>query len=109
MIELYGQLAVTIAAAASLLVSALGWTLIGSFLTQITAQQSGAASQMPELDWIGSGHRLLSFAFVVGLLSLVSMLGLSGWLRSRGLGVFSTACAVVAALGVWSILRHMVG
>ena len=105
---LVASIAVTIAASASLLVSALGWTLMSSFLTQVGGQQGTAVLQDPELHWVVSGHRVLSFAFVCGLLFLFSMLGFSGWLRSRALGIFSTASAVAAALTVWRILRHVI-
>ena len=105
---LSSSIAVTIAAAASLLVSALGWSLMGSFLTHLGSAQETAALQDPELLWIHDGHRMLSVAFVAGLLFLFSMLGLSGWLRSRTLGVFSTASAVAAALAVWRVLRHVI-
>ncbi|MCK4512234.1 hypothetical protein KAW64_10875 [bacterium] len=102
------SIAVTIAAAANLLVSALGWSLMSSLLTQVGAQQGTAVLQDPEFYWVAGGHRMLSFTFVSGLLFLFSMLGLSGWLRSRALGIFSTASAVAAALTVWRILRHVI-
>lgn len=106
---LVASMAVTMAAAAGLLVSAVGWTLIGAFLTQVVARQGDIAPEVSEFHWIAGGHRMLSFAFVAGLFFLNSTLGLSGWLRSRALGVFSTACAIAATLGVWSILRHVMG
>jgi hypothetical protein len=106
---LSASIGVTTVAAGSLLVSALGWTLIGSFVTQVTAQLGAEGLQDPQFGWLIDGHRTLSYTFIVGLLSLFSMLGLSGWLKSRGLGVFSTASAVGAALVAWSILRHTMG
>lgn len=104
---LIASMATTIVAAASLLVAAVGWTLIGVFLTHVSAQQGDAIPRPSEYEWILGRHRMLSFAFMAGLLFLTSTLGLSGWLRSRTLGIFSTACAFAAALSVWTILRHV--
>ena len=89
------SIAVTVAAASSLLVSALGWSLIGSLLTQVAAQQGATAAHDMDLGWVASGHRTLSFAFVLGLVFPFLMLGLSGWMRSRVLGIFSTVTETV--------------
>jgi len=108
--RLVASMAVTIAAAAGLLISAVGWTLIAVFLTQVGASQGDAGgAQVSDFGWIGNRHRMLSFAFTAGLLFLNGTLALSGWLRSRWLGAFSTACAVIAAFGIWSVLRHVIG
>lgn len=106
---LSSSMALTMAAAASLLVSAVGWTLIAAFLSQIMAQQGDTTPQVFEFHWITGGHRMLSFTFVAGLLFFNCTLGLSGWLRNRALGIFSTVCAIAATIGVWSILRHVMG
>jgi hypothetical protein len=106
---LSASIAVTTVASACLLVSALGWTLIGSLLTQVLAQLGEEGLQDPGLMWVIDGHRTLSYTFIVGLLCLFSMLGLSGWLKSRLLGVFSTATAIGAAMVAWSILQHTMG
>ncbi|MBD3367149.1 MAG: hypothetical protein GF405_03100 [Candidatus Eisenbacteria bacterium] len=107
--SLVASMAVTIAAAASLLISAVGWTLIAAFLTQVGFLEGVSGPVVSEFDWIGGRHRMLSFAFIVGLLFLNGTLGLSGWLRSRWLGVFSTTCAVIVTVGIWSVLRHVMG
>jgi hypothetical protein len=103
------SIGVTTVAAASLLVAALGWTLVGSLVTQVTAQLGAEALQDTQFGWIVEGHRTLSYMFLIGLLCLFAMLALSGWLRTRVLGIFSTATAVGAAAVVWSILQHTMG
>lgn len=106
---LTASIAVTIVASASLLVSALGWTLVNLLLTQVTTQLGAEALQDPAYAWVVGGHRTLSLTFLTGLLCLFTMLGLSGWLKSWTLGIFSAATAVGAALVVWSILQHTMG
>ncbi len=105
---LSASVAVTVVAAASLLVSALGWSLIASLLTQVPDPQAGTTAQEFDLSWLASAHRILSYAFLCGLVSLFAMLGLSGWLRNRALGIFSTAVSVGAALTVWQVLQHVI-
>lgn len=107
--RLNAAIAVTTFAAASLLVSALGWTLMSSFLTQVGNQSPNTMSDDPAVGWVASGHQTLSLTFICGLVFLFAMLGLSGWLRSRALGVMSTVVSVGAALTVWRILRHVIG
>ena len=100
-------LAVTIAATAFLLSAALGWALINSFVMQHSAQQSLTELEAARTSWMPDAHIALSRAFVFGLFSLLAMLGLSGWLRSRYLGIFSTVCSFIAALTVLNVLKHM--
>ena len=106
---LSASVGVTTVAAAGLLVSALGWTLMGSFLTQTGAQQGGTVPVDSSPAWVAGAHQMLSGVFVCGLAFLFATLGLSGWLRSKALGVLSTVVSAGAALAVWYVLRHMVG
>jgi len=105
---LSASVGVTVVAAASLLVAALGWSLIGSLLSQVVDANTGAPAEGYDLSWLAGAHRILSFAFLCGLVSLFVMLGLSGWLRSRALGIFSTAVSAGAAATAWQVIQHMI-
>ncbi|MBU1701794.1 MAG: hypothetical protein KJ970_00070 [Candidatus Eisenbacteria bacterium] len=105
---LSASIAVTTAAAACLLVSALGWSLMGSFAAQTLVKGGPEALQESAETWRLGAHISLSRSFILGLFFLFSMLGLSGWLKNRYLGVFSILCTVFAAVGVWNVLRYMI-
>ena len=53
-------------------------------------------------------QRPLSLAFIVGILLLFVVLGLGGWLRSRALGIATTATALAAAIGATAVLGRFV-
>lgn len=99
---------VSIATATSLLVAALGWALLGGYATQITLREGPAALQEPPSAWLTAAHQSLSNAFMIGLLGLFLMLALSGWLRNRILGIFSTLCTLMAIATLWGVLRHVI-
>lgn len=87
-----------IASAASFIICALGWTLAA-------VQLSGGAAMSAELNLL---HARLSMGFIGGILLLFAGLGLSGWIRSRGLGIGTGTVAAVATGVVLLILRSFV-
>lgn len=91
-------LGLAVGAAACFFVCALGWSLLG-----VRPDVPEFAARYAALN------RPLSVLFILGIWLLLAVLGLSGWLRSRRLGLATTAIAAAAALGTWGVLRHFVG
>ena len=83
-------LGVTMAAAATYFIVALGWSL-------------SAATELPK-----SLQRPLSLLFIAATGLLFVVLGLVGWLRSRALGMVTSALAVVSTCGAWLVLRSFI-
>ena len=48
---------------------------------------------------------LLSMLFLSGVVFLLASFGISGWMRSRGLGIATTSLSLVGALAVFAALR----
>ena len=46
----------------------------------------------------------LSMAFLAGILLLLTSFGLGGWIRSRRLGIATTAVAALGVVGVFAAL-----
>jgi|WetSurMetagenome_2_1015567.scaffolds.fasta_scaffold353941_3 hypothetical protein len=100
-------IACSIAATAGLLVCALGWTLSASRMAVLAAaQQPGTPFQLR--DVYRGIHRSLSLTFIACFFLFFASLGLSGWIRSRAVGVVSTVIAIGAALFAYSILRSFI-
>lgn len=76
-------------------VTGLGWSLAASAVSRIGSAESFLTS-------FGQSHRLLSLLFLAGIGLFVATIGISGWLRSRSLGWFST---LVAGAGLVLIVR----
>ena len=96
-------LSVATAAAACFFVSALGWSLLA-----VRGARDGAAAASTLTALHATLQRPLSLTFIAGLLLLFVVLGLGGWLRSRALGIVTTATALVAALGALAVLRRFI-
>ena len=91
------------ATVACLLVSVIGRTLMGSQLitprpSATIAEESGFPVVMKQL------HPRLSLLFIFGTFLFLASLGLSGWIRSRSLGIVSTVIALLAAVGFMLVL-----
>jgi hypothetical protein len=94
----------SIAASAGLIVCVLGWTLsaatiLGSMTEPEMAQLSTRLTLL---------HRRLSLAFIGSLLLFLVSLGLCGWIRSRVMGIVSSAIALIAAVAALLILASFV-
>jgi len=48
---------------------------------------------------------LLSILFLTGVVSLHTSFGVSGWIRSRGLGIATTSLSLIGALAAFAALR----
>lgn len=94
----------SLAATAAMIVCALGWTLSAAVVVDPRAQADPAR-------WSGVFsllHGRLSLAFTSGVFLFLVALGLCGWVRSRMMGVVSSAIALLAAIGAFMILRLFV-
>jgi len=93
-----------IAATAGLIVCALGWTLSVPRVLELSANISANTPvQLPE-SYL-SIHRSLSITFIACFFFFLTSLGLSGWIRSRRLGVVSSIITIIAAIYAAWILR----
>jgi len=91
------------AGSACFFVSALGWSLVASR----GAGPRGADAAFDAL--YAALNPPLSILFIMGIGLLYAVLGLSGWLRSRPLGITTTVIAVLAALFSAFVMRHFIG
>jgi protein-S-isoprenylcysteine O-methyltransferase Ste14 len=48
---------------------------------------------------------LLSILFLAGVVFLFTSFGVSGWIRSRGLGIATTGLSLIGALAAFAALR----
>ncbi|MEO1654619.1 MAG: hypothetical protein AAFU64_13825 [Bacteroidota bacterium] len=80
-------------------ISALGWSLMA---------MSVKVAQDPVKLAFADKHRLLSLLFIAGVFSLVSSLGLSGWIRSRRMGIITTFVALLGLITIFYILRDFI-
>lgn len=89
-----------IAETAGLIVCALGWTLSVPRVLALAAGTAATPFQMPgEMRMI---HRSLSLTFIGCFFLFLTSLGLSGWIRSKTLGIASTIIAILAACyAIW--------
>ena len=96
-----------IAATAGLIVCALGWTLGVPHVLELSLNNSGNTPfQLPEKYIII--HRSLSITFIASFFFFLTSLGLSGWIRSRRLGVVSSILTIIAAVYAIWILRFFI-
>lgn len=88
---------ISMAASSGLVVCALGWSL-GTSVVLIGASMEAGADKSALSASLSNMHLRLSLAFTVSILLFFTCLGLSGWIRSRNLGIASTCIAVLAAI-----------
>lgn len=88
---------ISMAASAGLVVCALGWSL-GASMVMVGASMAGSADASALSIGLRNMHLRLSLTFIIGIFLFLASLGLSGWIRSRVLGVISTSIAVLAAI-----------
>lgn len=85
-------------AAASFALSVVASTMIALVL------HPAAPATIKQTAHLQSARIVVGLGFIIGVYSLVTSLGLSGWIRSRALGWLTTSVAVVAAsLITWLI------
>ena len=96
-----------IAATAGLIVCALGWTLSVPHVLELSVNNSGNTPVQGRETYIII-HRSLSITFIACFFFFLTSLGLSGWIRSRRLGVVSSIITIGAAIYAIWILRFFI-
>lgn len=87
-------------ASASFMIAVITGTLIGLAVAP-SAPQGFAAPEF--LPW---ARRILITSFGLGIYANLLSLGLSGWIRSRSLGMVTSTAALLAGALVWTFVRH---
>jgi hypothetical protein len=98
---------VSMTAAAGMVVCVLGWTL-GASTVAIEAAKATTPDSFRVPGTFLRVHLYLSQVFLSSLLLFLVGLGLSGWVRSRALGVVSTLVAALAILASILVLLPFV-
>ncbi|HEY9402476.1 MAG TPA: hypothetical protein VIQ24_07260 [Pyrinomonadaceae bacterium] len=91
----------SLAATASMIVCALGWTLSAAVVTDPKGQ-ADLARWSSSLNLL---HPRLSLTFIFGILFFLAGLGLCGWIRSRVMGIVSSTIALIAAIAAIMVLK----
>ncbi len=90
-------------AASGMIVCTLGWTMSISFTHQLTDIEN------PEMPlFLRQLHRFLSLIFITSIFLFLVSLGLSGWIRSRTLGIISSIISTGAVLAVLWIFSYFI-
>jgi hypothetical protein len=93
----------SIVSIAGLLVCALAWTLSASRMAIYTGS---IQTQVPEV--FINIHRILSFVFILCFLSFLITLGLSGWIRSKTLGIVSSFVSLLSLIFFFVVMRNFI-
>lgn len=91
----------SLAATASMIVCALGWTLSAAVVIDPRTQAELASRS----SGLGLLHPRLSLTFIFGILFFLVGLGLCGWVRSRTMGIVSSTIALIAAAAAIMTLK----
>ena len=86
-------------AAASFIIAVIAGTLLGLVLNPEAPQGFATPSFNP---W---ATRVLFVSFAIGIYANLLSLGLSGWIRSRTLGIVTSVAAIIAAVIVSTFVR----
>ncbi|MFL6585217.1 MAG: hypothetical protein ACJ8KU_11950 [Chthoniobacterales bacterium] len=86
-------------ASASFMIAVIAGTLVGLVLNPGAPQGFAAPEFLP---W---ARRILFISFALGIYSNLLSLGLSGWIRSRPLGLVTSIAAFISAFVVWTFVR----
>ena len=97
----------SMASTAGLVVCALGWSISAPMLI-INASMDTGAGKATLAATMNTMHIRLSQLFLVSFFLFLISLGLSGWIRSRVLGVVSTSIAVLATIAFVLVLLPFV-
>jgi hypothetical protein len=90
------------AAASGLMVCTLGWSL--SAPAAVTPGMHAYAASSPNV--LAQLHFVMCLLFLSSLLLFLISLGLSGWIRSRALGVVLCTIAGIAATGMVVVVSY---
>lgn len=91
----------SIVSIAGLLICSLAWTLSAS---RMAYYKSTNILNVP--DMIISLHKRLSLIFILSFFFFLVSLGLSGWIRSRRLGIFSSLISFIALIFFFMLMRQ---
>lgn len=86
-------------ASASFIVAVIAGTLVALVLNPAAPQNFATPEFLP---W---ARRILISFFAIGIYANLLSLGLSGWVRSRSLGVVTSVAALLAAIVVLTFVR----
>jgi hypothetical protein len=81
-------------------IAVIAGTLLGLVLNPAAPQGFAAPEFLP---W---ARQILVVSFGLGIYANLLSLGLSGWIRSRALGLVTSAAALLSGLIVWAFVRH---
>ena len=86
-------------ASAAFMISVIAGTLVALVVNPAAPD----AIATPEfLPW---GRRILLISFAFGIYANLLSLGLSGWIRSRALGIVTSVAALLSGAVVWTFVR----
>src|SRR3954453_8174418 len=87
-------------ASASFIIAVIAGTLV-ALVVNPSAPEGFATPQF--LPW---ARQILISSFGLGIYANLLSLGLSGWIRSRSLGIFTSTAALLSGALVWTFVRH---
>ena len=87
-------------ASASFMIAVIAGTLVG------LALNPGAPENFATPQFLPWARRILMFSFALGIYANLLSLGLSGWIRSRSLGLVTSTAALISGVIVWTFVRH---
>jgi len=96
-----------IAAAAAFTLCALGWTGSAVWYSQVAVLGRDHGAVAGEAA-VRAMHGPLSLLFVLGTFLFLAVVGLSGWLHSRWLGVFSAVVALLSMVLAVLLFRPLI-
>jgi hypothetical protein len=91
----------SISTIAGFLICALTWTLCA---TRMSLLMELNTKNVPEM--FIHLHRILSFLFVMSFFLFFVTLGLTGWIRSRKLGIFSSVVALLSTISFLWLMNN---
>jgi hypothetical protein len=101
------MIVVTTRSATSFLIATVGWGLMAFVLVARTSD-SQHRSGLQIRQMFGRLHEGLTVAFLLRSFLLLVTLGLSGWIRSRPVGIASTTIAIIATAICFAIIRRFI-
>jgi hypothetical protein len=93
----------SVIAIAGLLICSLAWTLSASRMALMMDNQ---VSQVP--GSILGIHKFLSVIFILCFFFFLLTLGLSGWIRSRWMGIVTSLICLITIIGFIIIMRQFI-
>lgn len=85
-------------ASASFILAVISGTILG------VISHPGAPPNIPKPSSLPGVHALTFITFTIGILSVLLSLGLSGWIRSRQLGIVTSVAAFLCAVLLFWLL-----